>query len=490
VPFNYVDKAKTPPTKQVVFAKNSPVFKFSNNTRAATISLFGLDAWSTQLNGSALPDDIVEAMVQLGKLNLPQDIIKVDAKNSPTQMSDINNEVLKAALVGHIRPGDSVRKILYSEGSKKFSLKDRTELRFDHAKPEVGDLNYVLKLERYYPIQLTLRRSLDSLSANHNAHLSSNPLIDLKKLDLNKNRLVGCDLYWDGFSNGLHLLTNLKELKLDDNNIGTTGCKALAKLLKKKRFPLKKLSLRQNSIDDECIFILTKALQKNKTLTTLDLYNNNITEVGWDYVSDLLCNKRGIEATHTSNHTLKSFGVADWSAAGSSPSPTEPASVTALLTMNKTAPSKARAAKEKVWKTFFKANNNTFDMQPLLEESVKMMPHILAYFAMRSSFPSEEIRFRKLYHVLRNWNVPALFDNSSPESERLGKKISALKEKNASLALLVKRLQAEKSQLKQDNKVVVDELKGEIQGLKKEREEMEEASDPRKSKKRRVSPNK
>ena len=57
-------------------------------------------------------------MVQLGKLNLPQDIIKVDAKNSPTQMSDINNEVLKAALVGHIRPGDSVRKILYSEGSK------------------------------------------------------------------------------------------------------------------------------------------------------------------------------------------------------------------------------------------------------------------------------------------------------------------------------------------------------------------------------------
>ena len=78
-----------------------------------------------------------------------------------------------------------------------------------------------------------------------------------------------------------------------------------------------------------------------------------------------------------------------------------------------------------------------------------------------------EIRFRKLYHILRNWNVPALFDNSSPESERLGKKISALEEKNASLALLVKRLQAEKSQLKQENKVVVDELKGEIQGLRR-----------------------
>ena len=66
----------------------------------------------------------------------------------------------------------------------------------------------------------------------------------------------------------------------------------------------------------------------------------------------------------------------------------------------------------------------------------------------------------------------------------------SLEEKNASLELLVKRLQAEKSQLKQENKVVADELRGEIQGLKKEREEMEDTSDPRKSKKRRVSPNK
>ena len=39
------------------------------------------------------------------------------------------------------------------------------------------------------------------------------------------------------------------------------------------------------------------------------------------------------------------------------------------------------------------------------------------------------------------------------------------------MELLVKMLQAEKCQLKEENKVVVDELKGDIQGLEKEREE-------------------
>ncbi len=71
------------------------------------------------------------------------------------------------------------------------------------------------------------------------------------------------------------------------------------------------------------------------------------------------------------------------------------------------------------------------------------MPHVLAYFAKhqasQDAFPSEGIRMRKLYHVLHNWNVEALFGYPSAESLRIG---SRLERKNTDLEALVKKLQA------------------------------------------------
>ena len=514
VPINYVDKhhEKLRPM-YVALSKNSPVFLFANNTRAATNALFGLDAWSVKSssnNGAGsgikqtdvdstnpnklISNDIINAMVEFGKANLPN-CMKVVVKNAPVNASDINSEVLKQAIIGQIRPGDSVRKILYTEGSKIIDRIVQTV-----GGPEgAQDLCYILKLERYYPVQLTLKRKIKpTLSASSSSHtaannsiLHTNPLMDLSKITLNKNLLVSSNMYWDGLSNGLKLLVNLKELHLNDNGIGRDGCRHLSELLKRENSPLKHLSLRQNGIDDECVSILVKALESNTALETLDLYNNGgVTNVGWDYVSNLICDKSSINSTHLSNHMLKSLGVADFAVQGSPPSPSEPASVTAMLQINKTATSTKRAAKEKVWQVYFQTNNDPFDLQPLLDVDVKIMPHVLAYFAKhqasQDAFPSEGIRMRKLYHVLHDWNVEALFGYPSAESLRIGSREKVLERKNTDLEALVKKLQAENDMLMREK------------GMNEGSSDANATSSPtsggpsptHQSKKRKVSPNK
>jgi len=99
---------------------------------------------------------------------------------------------------------------------------------------------------------------------------------------------------------------NLTYLMLNGNNIGTDGCRVLAKLLQEEDSTLAHLQLRGNKIDDEGVGILVDALQNNKSLGTLDLRGNDgISKQGQisllKLVNDISC----IKATLQSNHTLR-----------------------------------------------------------------------------------------------------------------------------------------------------------------------------------------
>jgi Ran GTPase-activating protein (RanGAP) involved in mRNA processing and transport len=69
--------------------------------------------------------------------------------------------------------------------------------------------------------------------------------------------------------------TNLKNIKLGDNNIQDAGTKDLAVLLKSNK-SITKLDLSANEIGLSGAQALANALEKNKSLTELDLWKSEI----------------------------------------------------------------------------------------------------------------------------------------------------------------------------------------------------------------------
>jgi len=102
---------------------------------------------------------------------------------------------------------------------------------------------------------------------------------------------------------------HLTRLDLNDNNIGTKGCIALANFLSNKKSELKNLNISHNNINDEGITHLTKALTQNNRLKELNLNGNAITEDGWRSLATALCNSESISDIYLSNHSLQSIGI-------------------------------------------------------------------------------------------------------------------------------------------------------------------------------------
>jgi len=103
-----------------------------------------------------------------------------------------------------------------------------------------------------------------------------------------------------------HIPKHLTGLYLDGNNINTDGCRGLAKLLQGGDATLRELFLYGNKIDDEGVEILVDVLQNNKSLTDLDVrQNNDITYDGESMLLKLVNNISSIKATLHSNHTLE-----------------------------------------------------------------------------------------------------------------------------------------------------------------------------------------
>lgn len=73
---------------------------------------------------------------------------------------------------------------------------------------------------------------------------------------------------------------SLMNLNLWDNKIQDSGMVALAAVLAKKKVPLENLSMRCNQIKDKGVIALAKALANNKRLLSLDLRENSIGDPG------------------------------------------------------------------------------------------------------------------------------------------------------------------------------------------------------------------
>lgn len=101
---------------------------------------------------------------------------------------------------------------------------------------------------------------------------------------------------------------DLTSLHLQATEMGNSACQQIATFLKNRRCSLETLNLSSNGIGDRGLRKLICGIRENETLHTLSLSNNQkLTSEGWSAVLKLLCDESSIDATHRSNHTLRTL---------------------------------------------------------------------------------------------------------------------------------------------------------------------------------------
>ena len=217
--------------------------------------------------------------------------------------------------------------------------------------------------------------------------------------------LDGCILKWEGMralASTVRRCTNLNDLKLiccqfppdgevrdlapiirecrhvhtlqinggGGRMIGQVGCDALVTLLQDTNNNLEHLFL---GISNLSIWnALVSALASNNKLEGLYLYCDGesgaeIYRIGWSAFSRTLCNTSSINATYSSNHTLKVIG--------GYLSGTIPDGVSSLLDMNSSGNDKKQIAIMKILRY-----HPHFDMEPFFEWDEKLLPVVVHWF--------------------------------------------------------------------------------------------------------------
>ena len=287
--------------------------------------------------------------------------------------------------------------------------------------------------------------------------------IRMRELHFGVNKLIGGRAFdWDRFVFKISHLPLLEYLDLDRNHVGRNACEAIAGYLSQGGSRLHTLFLRENLIDDECADLLIPALEYNTSLRKLYLQKNQLTSRGRGRFLELLGYTSSPYLTYHSNHTLCELR---WDVSGVH----EPLKSILKLNDDKLNDGTAVSVRSKRRNKILLAHylHSPLDVAPFSDLDVRVMPHLLAWFGVSESgrrgrrrfhetihnvhtpFDDRGQRFRALHALVREWNVPALFGNPSPEQrrmdeleatvERLGREkdaaVEALRAENAGLAV-------------------------------------------------------
>ena len=405
-------------------------------------------------------EEVYETVSNMDEVSLVN-LISFGRKNIPTLRGDnlleddtemdvvnINTCCLRAGLIGKLRRGDIAKKleckIPYSAPLSRFTIDiENNFLVYDDQ--TIGKIYNLLTCETMYPMKLSIEhKPLDE------SIIKREMLLHTDKLDLSENIHVQSG-NWNRLTSRLNQLHALKTLDLSKNNVGRDACVALVSLLNTDDSSLKCLTLNHNQIDDECVSIICNGLKNNKTLIELHLdFNDGITQTGWKFLVNLMCNKTDMNSTYNSNHTLVDMsGLSQFNTRRSPELRPIFWDLHNNLVINK---NKGRdAGRCKLWKTYFKGG--VFDLQQFIDMDVQIIPRILAWLSRGPSFwlsrgPDNEdfTCLAVLYHFIRNWDVPLLFGFPSAESLRIGKRVDELEK-------LVKSLRMENLELREEIRV-------------------------------------
>lgn len=157
------------------------------------------------------------------------------------------------------------------------------------------------------PFSKTGAAALVQLISNSKLHL-----LDISSCDIAVRGSNALPDFYSTLQGALIRTRHLRTLLLDDNEVGSDGCKCLAAALAKQpNISLKTLSLVGCSISTDDAKSIGKALGHNTQLTKLNLKNNQIHDVGASAIADALTRAPGAKLSGIAHLNLAKVGLTD-----------------------------------------------------------------------------------------------------------------------------------------------------------------------------------
>ena len=202
------------------------------------------------------------------------------------------------------------------------------------------------------------------------------PRCMLQELNVGSNGLDdGVVSYLANSLSGNGVLRNL-DLSFS-GNVSPSGWREFSAVLQNPNSALEKLDLKINNStkDNDLLVSFADSLTRNAKLKELFLDYDKDNTIGWDALSNAMCNNSSIDATFNSNHTLERTIDPDDEIDDESRLPSD---LHTLLQLNREN-TKIEAARCKILQCHFSGSD--ISIQPFIDFDLKALPHAIAWMA-------------------------------------------------------------------------------------------------------------
>ena len=222
--------------------------------------------------------------------------------------------------------------------------------------------------------------------------------------------------------------TRMEKFAITRNDIGSEGVSLIANWIRSNK-TIMFLQLHSNKITDDNALVLASVLKYNSLRFELNLRDNYINEGGEKALLKALYGPTSMDSIVESNHTCVPY-THDYK---------KPAIVAQrppiekeVLIINNDEISIKQKIRRKVVLALCGLDGELFDLSHLNDLSLQLMPHVLELiqehsWARTKSVKSMPLQLEKdalsrLFHTLRRWELPLLFENLSPKKGAAGKR--------------------------------------------------------------------
>jgi len=216
----------------------------------------------------------------------------------------------------------------------------------------------------------------------------------------------------------------IKVLGLCNCNVGLEGVSLISNFICSNHPTLEVLNLNRSKITDNDTLVLASTLKKNTNMKQLNLIrNNDITEEGDKALLNALYDPTSMDSIVDSNHTCVAY---TYDVEKSSILAQRPHLEVAVFAINSdddiTIGQKIR---KKVILALCGVDGSLFDLSHLNDLPIQLMPRVLELIQEHTRrrihntpLQLEKDALSRLFHTLRGWELPLLFENLKPKKEK------------------------------------------------------------------------
>jgi len=203
------------------------------------------------------------------------------------------------------------------------------------------------------------------------------------------------------------------------DDLGSEGGALMADFIRRNH-PLEKICIRHCSIADNEALVLASALTVNTHLKELHLQGNDITEEGNKALLKAVFDSTSMDSIIESNHTCMPFAYHTYRADNLYQRPLLEQELHAIIVNNGI--SIQQKIRKKVILALCGVDGGLFDLSHLNNLPLQLMPHVLELIQKHTEARTDDVfnmpgrqlekdALSRLFHTLRGWELPLLFEN-------------------------------------------------------------------------------